>query len=73
MQHTLQQQQALQDRWFEQGFLAAQMGLPEGDGAAWSQAHRDGWKAARRGERVEFRSAGTPAMLRGSVTLNRLG
>lgn len=72
MQHTSQQQAELRDRWFEQGFLAAQMGLPEGDGAAWSPAHRDGWKAARRGERVEWRLAGTPAMLR-SVTLNRLG
>jgi len=64
--HTSQQQAELRDRWFEQGFLAAQMGLPEGDGSAWSPAHRDGWKAARRGGRVAFRLAGTPAMLRGS-------
>lgn len=49
-------------RHFEQGALAAQMGLsPE---SLWSKAHLAGYNAFKSGQRLLFVLGGTPAMLR---------
>ena len=49
-------------RHFEQGALAAQMGLsPE---SLWSKAHLAGYHAFKSGQPLRFVLGGTPAMLR---------
>ena len=49
-------------RHFEQGALAAQMGLSPD--SLWSRAHLAGYNAFRSGARIVFALGGTPAMLR---------
>ena len=49
---------------FEQGYLAAQMGLDATNAGLYSTAHREGYRAAKLGQRVKFVSAGAPALLR---------
>lgn len=54
--------QEMNARQFEQGVLAAQMGLsPE---PTWSKAHMAGFQAFMSGQPLRFILGGTPAMLR---------
>lgn len=53
---------AMDARHFEQGALAAQMGLSPA--SLWSQAHITGYNAFKSGASITFNLGGVPAMLR---------